>query len=197
MQMNGHGSIESLSEKAYEIAKRRQGAANEVVNMLEDQYETTFGSHASSVLHAAAWLAGISLRRSFGSDGESSPEAASGADGSNEELKLMKVFMFLVDKNGIQLNPEDYAKDVPEEQGPHITIVETEQKFGSRFDEIMEQHGFDHADGARTGAVVCARLVKLHCVNRNDIAPEIAASIVAKGFVEGADEGSAGGTSES
>ncbi len=195
--MNGNGSIESLSEKAYEIAKRRQGAANEVVNMLEDQYETTFGSHASSVLHAAAWLAGISLRRSFGSDGKGSSGAAGGADGSNEELKLMKVFMFLVDKNGIQLKPEDYARDVPEEQSPRITIAETEQKFGKRYDEIMEQHGFDHADGARTGAVVCARLVKLYCVNRNDIAPEIAASIVAKGFVEGADEGSSGRKSES
>ncbi len=197
MQMNGNGSIESLSEKAYEIAKRRQGAANEVVSLLEDQYETTFGSHASSLLHAAAWLAGISLRQSLGSDGKGSSEAESGTDGSNEELKLMKVFMFLVDKSGIKVKPEDYARDVPEEQSPHITILDIEQKFGSRYDEIMEQHGFDHADGARTGAVVCARLVKLHCVNRNDIAPEIAASIVAKGFVEGADEGSSGGTSES
>lgn len=195
--MKGNGSMDSLSEKAYEIAKRRQAAANEVVSMLEDEYDTTFGRHAASVLHAAAWLAGISLRRSLQSNGNSPAGATSGVDGSNEELKLMKVFMFLIDKNGIKLKPEEYTVEVPDEHSPRITIPETEQKFGDRYDEIMEQHGFDHTDGARTGAVVCARLVKLHCINRSDVAPDIAASIVAKGFVEGAGEGASGGNPES
>lgn len=170
---NGNSSLENLSEQAYEIARRRKAAASEVEAMLEEQYEKAFASHAASVLHAAAWLAGNSLRRAFPSDG------------AGEELKLMKAFMFLVDRYGIKLTPEDYAAEVPPDQRTRLTPQEIEAKFGPRFDEVMKDHGFDFADGARTGAVVCARLVKLHCANRNDLQPQVAASIVSRGFVEG------------
>lgn len=179
------GSLEGISEKAYEIAKRRQAAAKEIEAMLEDQYEATFASRAASVLHAAAWLAGNSLRRSFAKDGGSSSDESAATDQSNEELKLMKVFMFLVDKYGIPLKPNDYATEIPVEQRVHLSPEVIEEKFGSRYDEIMKSHGFDYAEGARTGAVVCARLVRLHCANRNDVEPQVAASIVSMGFVEG------------
>jgi hypothetical protein len=169
----GNHSIDNLSEQAYEIARRRKAAASEVEAMLEDRYEADFASHAASLLHAAAWLAGNSLRRAFP------------ADGAAEELKLMKAFMFLVDKFGIQLKPEDYAADIPPDQRTRLTPQEIADKFGPRFDEVMQRHGFDLADGARTGAVVCARLVRLHCANRNDLEPQVAASIVSRGFVEG------------
>ena len=184
---NGNGSanrsLDGLSEQAYELAKRRQAAANEVVSMLEDQYEAAFASHAASILHAAAWLAGNSLRRSLESDGGSGHDP--GTVGSSEELKLMKVFIFLVDKYGIKLKPNDYATEISPEQRTRLSPEEVEAKFGSRYDEIMRRHGFDYADGARTGAVVCARLVKLHCANRSDLEPQIAASIVSMGLVEG------------
>ena len=183
---NGYRSLEGIGEKAYEIAKRRQAAANEAEMMLEEQYEAAFASHAASVLHTAAWLAGNSLRRSFEADGVSAPDSETGAaDESSEELKLMKVFIFLVDKYGIRLKPEDYAADIPPEHQTHLNAQEIAEKFGSRYDEIMKKHGFDYADGARTGAVVCARLVKLHCANRTDLTPQVAASIVSRGFVEG------------
>ncbi len=182
---NGHRSLEGLSEKAYEIAKRRQAAANEVEAMLEGQYEAAFASHAGSVLHAASWLAGNSLHRSFEGNGTPASERAEEVDRADEELKLMKVFMFLVDKYGIPLKPEDYAVEVPAEQKGRLSPQEIAEKFRGRFDAIMRSHGFDHADGARTGAVVCARLVKLHCGNRNDLEPRVAASIVSMGFVEG------------
>ncbi len=182
---NGHQPLEGLSEQAYEIAKRRQAAAIEAVTMLEDQFEAAFARHAGSVLHTAAWLAGNSLRRSFDADGDGAQGSAHGTAQSNVELKLLKVFMFLVDKYGIKLKPNDYATQIPPEQRPRLSADAIEQQFGNRYDEIMENHGFDLADGARTGAVVCARLVKLHCANRNDLEPQVAASIVSMGFMEG------------
>ncbi len=180
------GSLENLSEQAYEIAKRRQAAANEAVVMLEDHYETAFASRAAALLQAAAWLAGNSLRRSFESgDGASPDDNAAENDESQEQRKLMKAFLFLVDRYGIKLKANDYATEIPPEQKVHLSAEEIEGIFVGRYDEIMQRHGFDYADGARTGAVVCARLVKLHCANRNDLEPQVAASIVTAGFVEG------------
>ena len=179
--MNGNenesGSLDRLSEQALEIARRRQAAASDVIAMLEEHFETAFESHAATVLHAGAWLAGRSLRRSRGSEAGNPPDG---------EMKLMKVFKFLVDKNSFQLKPEDYAVEIPGEQTPRMTMGQVEEKFGNRYDEIMKKHEFDYADGARTGAVACARLLKIHCLNRKDLEPRLAASIVSMGFVEGA-----------
>ncbi len=179
------GSLEGLSEKAYEIARRRQAAAIETVTMLEDHFETVFESRAASLLQAAAWLTGNSLRRSFESDGHGEGEAPPANSESNEQLKLMKAFLFLVDKYGIKLKANDYATEIPPEQKIYLSPEEIEGKFVGPYDEIMQKHGFDYADGARTGAVVCARLVRLHCANRNDLDPQVAASIVTMGLMEG------------
>ncbi len=185
---NGSDSgVESLSERAYEIAKRRQAAALDTVAMLEDEYETWFESSAATVLHACAWLAGTSLYRSFESGGDAAPGSAAFIERSNEEgLKLMKVFMFLVDKDGIKLRPDDFAVEIPAEQQPMKNIGEVQVHFQKRYNETMRAHEFDYLEGAKTGAVACAKLVKLHCLNRPDLEPAVAASIVSIGFVEGA-----------
>ncbi len=182
--MNGKGSLEGLSEQAYEIARRRQAASTDVVAMLEEHFETTFGSHAATLLHGAAWLAGRSLRRSF--EVQDPPGEKVVVEQPDEEMKLMKVFMFLVDKDGVQLKAGDFAAEIPDDQKPRLTMAAVEQQFAQRYDEIMKKHGFDLADGARTGAVACSKLLKIHCLNRNDLDPKIAASIVSMGFVEGA-----------
>ncbi len=180
---NGNRSLESLSDRAYEIAKRRQAAADSVVTMLEQQYEAIFQSHAATVLRAAAWLAGTSLYRSLDNEAKGSPLPETASD--QEGLKLLKVFMLLVDKNGIQLKPEEYASSIPPEEEPRVNMMQVQQQFEGRYHEIMQQHGFDLLEGARTGAVACARMVKLHCLNRKDVQPNIAASTVSIGFVEG------------
>ena len=99
---NGAGSLEDLSERAFEIAKRRQVEATEVVEMLEEQFETAFESHAGTLLRAAAWLAGTSLYRSFGLPADVPPGSPVLSDQANEELpKLLKIFMTLINKDGV------------------------------------------------------------------------------------------------
>ncbi len=179
-------SPEGLSEKAYEIAKRRQAAAIELVTMLEDQYESAFRSHAGTLLRAAAWLTGTSLYRSLGLANDVPPGSPVLSEGSDQEgLKLMKVFMFLVDKDGIKLRPDDYAVEIPSDDEPRMQILEVQQRFQVSYNQIMERHEFDYLEGAKTGAVACARLVKLHCLYRRDLEPAVAASTVSIGFVEG------------
>ena len=189
MANNNNGSqsgSNDLGERAYEIARRRQAAALEVVAMLEDQLDTWFESSAASLLRACAWLAATSLYRSFASGTNLEPGAPVLSDKSNEEgLKMLKVFMFLVDKDGIQLKPDDFAAELPAELKPRKNILEVQARFQERYNEIMQRHQFDYLEGAKTGAVACARLLKLHCLNRSDLEPRMAASIVSSGFVEG------------
>lgn len=182
-----NSGLDGLSEKAYEIARRRKAAAQELVTMLEDEYETWFGSSAASLLRACAWLAGTSLYRSFAFDQQIEPGSPVLSDKSNTEgMKMLKVFMFLVQQDGIKLKPDDFAVSLPADKRPAKNILEVQEHFQDRYNEIMQRHDFDFAEGAKTGAVACARLMKLHCLNRSDLEPPLAASIVTMGFVEGA-----------
>ncbi len=183
---NGSGSLDDLSEQAFEIAKRRQAAANEAMAMLEEYYETAFESHAATLLRAMAWLAGTSLYRSFGFLTDMPPGSPVLSDQSNGEgMKLLKDFMFLMDRNGIKLKSDEFTADIPAEHKPRMNILRVQEQFQSGYNGIMEEHGFDYLEGGRTGAVACARLVRLHCQDRKDLEPKVAASIVSMGFVEG------------
>ena len=107
---------QDLSDKAFEIAKRRQAAAAEVLKLLEEQYPTTLGSHVGTVLYAAAWLAGTSLYRSLGYKQELEPGVVVLSEEANQQIPaLMKVFMFLLDKDGVKLKPDDFVGKIPPE----------------------------------------------------------------------------------
>src|SRR5512133_2376608 len=183
----GAGSeLDGLTALAYEIARRRQAAAVDVVAMLEEQFETWFESNAATLVHACAWLAGTSLFRSFGFEHKSPPGTPVLSDQANVEgLKLLKVFMFLIKKDAIDVKPDDLAAELPPADKPLKTILEVQQQFQQRYNQIMRDHGFDYLEGARTGAVACARLVKIHCLNRKDLEARAAVSIVSMGLVEG------------
>ena len=106
---------------------------------------------------------------------------------ANQQIPvLMKVFMFLLDKDGVKLKPDEFVANIPAEFRPRKTLLEIQQEFQDRYNEIMKAHGFDYMDGAKTGAVVCELLVKLYALRRKDLEPKMAASIVSMGFIEGA-----------
>ncbi len=181
------GSLQHLSDQAVEIAKRRQQAAVEVLQLLEKGLQPAVSSHPESVLYAAAWLAGTSLYRSFGY----AEEAASGtimlSEKANQEWpKLMKVLMFLLDKEGIKLKQDELILEIPAAHSAKTSILQIQAELQAPFNEIMKRNGFDYAEGAKTGAVVCAMLIKVYCLRRKDLEPGLAAGIVSMGFVEGA-----------
>jgi hypothetical protein len=179
-------SPQDLSAKAFEIAKRRQAAAAALLKLFEE-HETTFGAHVGTVLYAAAWLAGTSLYRSLGYQQEFEPGVVVLSEEANQQIPaLMKVFMFLLDKDGLKLKPDGFIARIPPELSPHKTLLQIQEEFQDRYNEIMKEHGFDFMEGAKTGAVVCELLVKLYALRRKDVEPNLAASIVSLGFVEGA-----------
>jgi len=186
---NGTGSqeLDGLSQRAFEIARKRQAAATEIEALFEDRYESLFASHAPTLLRAAAWLAGTSLFRSLGLPTDNmEPGSPVLSDASNEQgLKMLKVFMVLLEKDGFGLKPDDYSLELTEVQLPRLGILQVQEQLQDAYNAIMQKHGFDYADGARTGAIACARLVRFHCLDRHDLEPQVAASTVSMGFVEG------------
>jgi hypothetical protein len=183
---NPTASPQDLSDKAFEIAKRRQAAATAVLKLFEEQYQTTLGSHVGTVLYAAAWLAGTSLYRSLGYKQEFEPGVVVLSEEANRQMPaLMKVFMFLLDKEGVKLKTNEFVTKIPTELTSKKTLPQIQEQLQERYNEIMREHGFNYVEGAKTGAVVCALLVKVYALRRKDLEPKMAASIVSMGFVEG------------
>lgn len=187
MTQEANSESPDLGAQAMEIAKRRQQAALEVLKLFEKEFPPEVGRHPETVLHAAAWLAGTSLYRSFGFGEATAPGTIMLSEKSNQEWpKLMKTFVFLLEKEGIQLKPDELILKFTGEQSPRKSLVEIQEQFQDAYNEIMRRNGFDFAEGGKTGAVVCAMLVKAYCVRRRDLEPGLAAGIVEMGFIEGA-----------
>ena len=184
--MNANGSLDDLSNKAVEIAKRRQAAAIAVIKMF-DEDKTTLQGHPGTALYAASWLAGTSLYRSLGHEAHIEPGVIVLSAKADPQISaLMKVFMFLLDKDGVKLKADEFVPRIPEADQPRRTLLQIQEHFQDRYNEIMKEHGFDYLEGAKTGAVVCALLVKVYTLRRKDMETRLAASIVSLGFIEGA-----------
>ncbi len=175
-----------LGTQALELAKRRQDAANEVLALLERHFATS-EQHPESVLFAASWLSGTSLFRALKLGGKLGPGVVVLSDKVNEEWpKLMRTFVYLLEKFGIKVTTDEATFRIPPEHQSHESLRQIQEELQTPYNSIMAAHGFDYAEGAKTGAVVCALLVKGYCGTHQLLEPGLAAGIVAMGFVEGA-----------
>lgn len=176
-----------LGARALETAVRRQEAAKEVLALLERYFEAAASPHPETVLFAAAALAGTSLYRSLKIEEELQPGVVVLSDKVNEEWpKLMRTFVYLLEKFGIRVKVEEANFEIAAEHRSQQSLRQIQEALQTPYNAIMSAHGFDYGEGARTGAVLCALLVRTYCGTHKLLEPGLAASIVAMGFVEGA-----------
>ncbi|HET6846425.1 MAG TPA: hypothetical protein VFH29_06290 [Anaerolineales bacterium] len=176
---------QDLGAQALEIARRRQDAASQVLALIHKHFESN-GASPETVLFAAAWLAGTSLYRSLGIGAELEPGVVVLSEKANEEgPTLLAMFAYLLPRFGIKFNMAEAVFDVPQEHESQVDLLTIQQALQAPYNEIMRSHGFDYAEGARTGAVVCALLVKAYCGRTQQLDPRLAAGIVSMGFIEG------------
>jgi hypothetical protein len=181
----GHSLGRDLGSQALEIAQRRQAAARQVLELLQSQFGAS-PSHPETVLYAAAWLAGTSLYRSMGIHPDIEPGTPVLSDQANEHgPKLLTIFSTLVEKFGLALKQDDLVFKVPAEHKSEMGILEVQDRIQVPYNEIMRKHKFDYLEGAKTGAVACAFLVKIFCIDTHRLPAGLAAGIVSMGFVEG------------
>lgn len=171
-----------------EMQKKRYEAAVEFLAILQNHFLSSDGkAHAGTVLSAAAWLAGTSLYRSLNYKDNPAPGTIMLSEKVNEEWsKLMNLFVYYCRRDGIIFTPEQMVLQPPEEHKPQMEILQVQENFQDRYNEIMKKHGLDYLDGARAGMIVCTVIFRYHCIRAKDIDPMVAAGIVSVGIVAGA-----------
>ncbi len=186
-ESSGQASTD-LGAQALELARRRQDAANEVLALLERHFASASPPHPESVLYAAAWLTGTSLHQALKVEQQLAAPAALDLSARLDEEwpKLMRTFIYLLEKFGIKVKTPEPDLHIAPEHRSGQTLRQIQEALQVPYNAIMTAHGFDYAEGARTGAVACALLVRGYCGTHKVLAPDLAAGIVAAGFVEAA-----------
>ncbi|MBK9924186.1 MAG: hypothetical protein IPP66_02745 [Anaerolineales bacterium] len=168
------------------LQKNRADAATEVMGIFDRNFRGPQGIHAGTVLSTGAWLAGTSLQRSFGQAHNSEPGTILLSEKANQEWpKLLRLFVYYINKGGVQLKPDQFARQIPDNYKPQKTILQIQEAHQEEYNAIMRHHGLDYRDGARAGIIVCSMLFNYHCVKRQDIEPQFAAGIISIGLIEG------------
>jgi hypothetical protein len=185
---------ESLKRSSHEevfgspaLQKNRAEAATEVLGSFDRHFRTPQGTHPSTVLAAAAWLAGTSLYRSFGY--AQTPESGTVmlSEKANQAFpKLLDLFTYYLSQSGTHLKPEQFILQIPEALKPQKSILQIQEAHQEEYNAIMKKHGLDYLDGARAGVIVCSMLFNYHCVKRQDLDARLGAGIISMGIVTGA-----------
>ena len=169
------------------LQKNRAEAATEVLGIFDRHFRTPQGTHASTVLSAAAWLAGTSLHRSFGYTQNPEPGTVMLSEKANQEFpKLLDLFTYYIVQSGTQIKPEHFILQIPEAFKPQKTILQIQEAHEEEYNAIMKRHYLDYLDGARAGVIVCSMVFNYHCVKRQDLDPRLGAGIISMGIVTGA-----------
>ncbi len=171
---------------APELQKDRVEAATKVMGIFDRHFRGPQGSHIGTVLSAAAWLTGTSLYRSFGYEHQPEPGTVVLSEIANVEgPKLLNLFLFFLFQNGLRIKPDQFILETPDGYKPLKTITEIQAAHQDEYNQIMKKHGLNYVDGARSGIVVCSMLVTIHCVDKKDMDPRLAAGMVSMAVVEG------------
>jgi len=171
-----------------ELQKKRYDAAMEFAGVIQENFLSSEGkAHAGTVLAVAAWLAGTSLYRSLNYKHNPAPGIVMLSNEVNEQWpKLMNLFMYYLERNGTHLRPDQLILNPADQDKPQMEILQVQEKFQDRYNEIMKKHDLDYLDGARAGMIVCSIIFQYHCTRVKDIDPSAAAGIVSMGIVTGA-----------
>jgi len=171
-----------------ELQKKRYDAAMEFAGVIQENFLSSEGkAHAGTVLSVAAWLAGTSFYRSLNYKHNPAPGTVMLSNDVNEQWpKLMNLFMYYLERNGTHLRSDQLILDPPDQHKPQMEILQVQEKFQDRYNEIMKKHGLDYLDGARAGMIVCSIIFQYHCTRVKDIDPSAAVGMVSMGIVTGA-----------
>jgi len=173
-----------------EKLKKGRAAAIEFIPILRSKLASQNGTvHAGTILSAAAWLTGTSLYRAFHPKDEGPPGTTIKSDDINKEWESL---MYLFEQYNLQ------RTDIPvghlilsaladgDTQKPRVEMTYVQKELQDQYHAIMKKYGFNYADAARAGVVLCSVLSQLHSVTLKEVDIYVAAGIVAQGILEAA-----------
>ena len=171
-----------------ELQKKRYDAAMDFLEFFQGKMPLKGGNpHAGTILSVAAQLAGTSLFRAV----HGQKEFPAGNVILSEEInqaypQLLNLFALYCKQNGMDVMSKPLVTSFPEKDKPLIELDQVQAEYQEEFTKIMQKHGLDHLESARTGMVISSILFTYHCIRSKDIDPYIATGIVAMGVIQGA-----------
>ena len=144
---------------------------------------TERGVHAETAVAGAAILAGTFLFRSFGFAAAGlEPGSAIFSDRANEEgPELLDAVRYSMDGLGVAFQADRVPAAIPDENVPHLGLLDAQKLLGNDLAAIAAQGGFSDADAAHIAAIAAALLIR---DVRAVLAPELAFLIAANGMVQ-------------
>lgn len=174
-----------LSSK--EMQQKRYDAALEFLNLLQEKMPLVNGKpHAGTVISIAARLAGTSLFRAVNGDKEFPAGNVILSEEINQAYpQLLNLFALYCKQNGVDVMAKPLISTFPENDKPLMQLDQVQAEYQEEYNKIMQKHGLDHLESARSGMVISSILFTYHCIHSKDIDPYVATGIVAMGVVEG------------
>ena len=178
------------SSDPLEKLKKGRAAAIELIPILRRKLASRDGSvHPGTILSAAAWLTGTSLYRAFHPKDERPSGITMKSDEVNKEWEsLMYLFeQYNFQKTDIPVGHLILAALASDEtHKPKVEMIYVQRELQDQYNVIMKKHGFNYAESARAGVVLCSLLSQYHSTNLKEIDLSVAAGIVAQGILEAA-----------
>ena len=170
-----------------EMQKKRYEAAMEFLTIFQEKMPLVGGKpHAGTTLAIAARLAGTSLYRAMNYKNQAAPGTVVLSTEVDEAWpQLANLFAFYCKQNGIDVMAKPMVTKFPEKDKPLMDVDRVLQEYQDQYHAVMKKHGLDYLNSARAGMVVSSVVFQYH-YKAGEMAPDVAAGIVAMGIVEGA-----------
>ena len=141
----------------YEQLRKGNEAALEFLSLLNGKFLASDGTpHAGTILSAAAWLTGASLRQSF-------QEKEISRQDINREWEHL---VYLLEHYNFQRADIPVGRVVlaamaaPSSFQPQVGIACVQSELQERYNRVMKEYGFDAREGAHVGVMLCAILIQ-------------------------------------
>lgn len=171
-----------------EMQKKRYDAALEFLTLFQERMPLVGGKpHPGTVLSTVARIAGTSLFRAIHGNKDFPAGNVILSEEINEAYpQLLNLFAVYCKQNGVDVMAKPVVTTFTENDNPLMTLEQTRAEYQEKYNEVMQKHGLDDLESARSGMVVCSMIFQYHCIRSKDIDPYVATGIVAMGIVEGA-----------
>ena len=190
---NKNELVKRLPTGSLEKFEKEKLVANEILEILKDGLVSPEGgTHAVTIISAAAWLTGTCLYRAFGQEDNLPPGATVQypdrvSKKANKEWEALLYLFLYRSSAGVNI-PEGrymmFAMTFLEKNKPQVKMLHIQKEFQDRYRGVTRKYDLDYFWGARIGIVLCSLLFHHHCISNQDIDPQIATGIVALGTLE-------------
>lgn len=143
------------------------------------------GVNAETAIASVSRMAGMYLLLSFGFDlSAKQPGEILLSESANQKgPELIRIVSRVLGAAKVTISADEFGKEVPEKNKPHLSLKESEQRLSAGFADIAKELSADQETMARASAVTAGLLIT---DTQEVLDPTIGLTIAAYGFVEGA-----------